>query len=328
MEPRRFFAVAIPPAVATDFAPEELRHAYGFDRAAIGSRSGAVVANGQGQTIAVVVAFHSTTLKQDLRGFNARYGLPNRTPSGGPVLKIASPQSGTRPNATWQLETATDVEWAHAIAPAARILVVEARSESPADLFKAVDYARRRKNVSVVSMSWGWDVAPAGIDFQSLFATPRGHVVAGRRGGVTFVGAAADDGVADAWPDPTIDIVSVGGTSLALDAGEYGAESRLPACVSPATVVYAATGFSVYQGGVWQTPGGTSAAAPQWAGLVAIANQGRALAGKGALDGATQTLPALATFPEDDFHTITDATSATGRGSPFADRLIADLVGL
>ena len=155
-----------------------------------------------------------------------------------------------------------------------------------------------------------------------------GSVVAGRRGGVTFVAAAADDGATDAWPDPTINIVSVGGTILTLDAGEYDAESRLPSCVSPATVSFAATGFSVYQGGIWQTPGGTSAAAPQWASLFAIANQGRAIAHKGSLDGATQTLASLGVFSDDDFHDIADANPATGRGSPFADRVIADLLGV
>src|SRR5579859_3100637 len=198
LEPRRLFALALPPSVATAFAPDEIRHAYGFDQVSLGT--GTTPADGRGQTIAIVVAYHSTTLTQDLRAFDAKYGLPNRTPSGAPVLKIAAPQSGTRPNATWQLETATDVEWAHAIAPGAQILVVEARSQSPADLFNAVDYARRQRNVSVVSMSWGWDVAPAGIDYQNLFTTPKGHVVAGRHGGVTFVGAAADDGATDVRP--------------------------------------------------------------------------------------------------------------------------------
>ena len=59
------------------------------------------------------------------------------------------------------------------------------------------------------------------------------------------------------------------------------------------------TGYAVYDsldnGGEvgWQVVGGTSAGAPQWAALVAIADQGLALAGKGTLDGISQTLPAL-----------------------------------
>src|SRR6476620_154369 len=90
LEDRRLFAVALPPPIATEYAPEEIRHAYGFDQVSFGS--GTVPADGRGQTLAVVVAYHSATLKQDLRTFDATYGLSGRTPSGRPVLKIASPQ--------------------------------------------------------------------------------------------------------------------------------------------------------------------------------------------------------------------------------------------
>ena len=321
-------SVSLPPST-TDYTPDQIRRAYGFDQITSQSGTQTVPADGRGQTIALVVAFRSPTLKQDLRGFDGQYGLPDRTLTGKPILKIAAPQPGTKPNPSWALETATDVEWAHAIAPAAQILLVEARSDSPADLFKAVDFARHRPNVSVVSMSWGWDIPPAGFDFQKLFSTPQRHVnSAGHRTGVTFVAAAADDGATSAWPDPSLNIVSVGGTSLTLNGTDYASESRLPACDSPATVAYVATGFSVYQGGALQSPGGTSAAAPQWAALVAIANQGRAISHKTSLDGVTQTLPALTSFPDDDFHPIIDAGPPTGRGSPFADRLIDDLVAV
>ena len=72
--------------------------------------------------------------------------------------------------------------------------------------------------------------------------------------------------------------------------------------------------------------GGTSAGAPQWAALFAIADQGRNLHHKPSLDGPSQAVPALNSLPASDFHVITGATSAQGRGSPFADRVIADLV--
>lgn len=328
LECRRHFAAAPPASNTTDWVPDEIYHAYGFDQVSLHAANATVPGDGRGQTIAVVVAYHSPTLKQDLRGFDAQYGLPDRTPAGQPVLKL-SRQAGTPPNSAWALETATDVEWAHAIAPAARILVVEARSDSPADLFKAVDRARRRRGVSVVSMSWGWDTAPAGFDFQNLFSTPRGHVgSAGKRGGVTFVGAAADHGATNAWPDSSISVVSVGGTALTLNGADYGSETRLPQCNTPATVAYAATGFSVYQGGAWQSPGGTSAAAPQWAALFAIADQGRGALHKPSLDGASQILPALAGMPSEDFHPVIDGGTLSGRGSPFADRIIADLVSI
>ena len=55
----------------------------------------------------------------------------------------------------WSLETALDTEWSHAIAPKAKILVVEAASDSGTNLLKAVDYARGRAGVVAISMSWG-----------------------------------------------------------------------------------------------------------------------------------------------------------------------------
>ena len=91
----------------------------------------------------------------------------------------------------------------------------------------------------------------------------------------------------------------------------------------------------------WIQRGGTSDAAPQWAALIAIADQGRALAGKAALDGATQTLPMLYALSAADFHDATSGTSTgrprysagagydlvTGRGSPVANLVVSDLVG-
>src|SRR5262249_47200388 len=73
-------------------------------------------------------------------------------------------------------------------------------------------------------------------------------------------------------------------------------------------------------------------------GLMAIVNQGRALAGKGSLDGYTQTLPALYQLPAGDFRDPTSGSNGgysagpgfdlvTGRGSPIANLVVRDLVG-
>jgi hypothetical protein len=87
--------------------------------------------------------------------------------------------------------------------------------------------------------------------------------------------------------------------------------------------------------GSWYSIGGTSAGTPQWAGLVAIADQGRALAGQSSLDGATQTLPAIYSLSSNDFHhplygsnglpNQPNYDQVTGRGSPVANLVIADL---
>ncbi len=85
--------------------------------------------------------------------------------------------------------------------------------------------------------------------------------------------------------------------------------------------------------GPWIEIGGTSVAAPAWAGLIAIANQGR---GGASLDGATQTLPALYNLPSADFHDITSGSNGdfsagpgydevTGLGTPQANLLVPAL---
>jgi hypothetical protein len=90
----------------------------------------------------------------------------------------------------------------------------------------------------------------------------------------------------------------------------------------------------------WSQFGGTSAAAPQWAAMTAIVDQGLSLAGLAALDGPSQLLPALYKAAAGDFHDVTSGSSTgspahsaataydlvTGRGTPVANLLIADLV--
>src|SRR3954447_2648657 len=107
-------------------------------------------ADGTGQTIAIVTAGLDPTILNDLRTFDRWYGLPD------PNFRSVYFQ-GAQNNVTkgWCEETALDVEWAHAVAPGANILLVQAGSASTGDLITAVDGARRQPGVSVVSMSWG-----------------------------------------------------------------------------------------------------------------------------------------------------------------------------
>ena len=70
----------------------------------------------------------------------------------------------------WEVEEALDVEWAHAIAPGAQIILVEANSQSLSDLMAGVATAASQPGVSVVSMSWGF---PEG---QAVFAERRSHL--------------------------------------------------------------------------------------------------------------------------------------------------------
>src|SRR5262249_41575479 len=85
----------------------------------------------------------------------------------------------------------------------------------------------------------------------------------------------------------------------------------------------------------WFQVGGTSAGAPQWAGLIALVNQGRALGRQGPPD-STQALSAIYQLPGGDFRDITSGSNGhpagpgydlvTGRGSPYANRVVPDLV--
>ncbi|HEY1861294.1 MAG TPA: DUF4214 domain-containing protein, partial [Gemmataceae bacterium] len=343
------------------FGPSQIRHAYGFDQIAF--NGGAVQGTGSGQTIAIVAAYDQPNIAGDLAAFDATFGLP-APPS---FTKVNQNGGAAYPAADtgWGLEISLDVEWAHAIAPGAKILLVEANSANWSDLLAAVNLARNQPGVSVVSMSWNsteWSGAPS---YDNYFTTPAGH------NGVTFVSSSGDSGSSGGPESPAVspNVLAVGGTQLMLDgAGNYSGETAWSGSGGGISVYEAqpayqrgvvtqtttrraapdvaydassATPFAVYDSfsyGGWLQVYGTSAGAPQWAALVAIADQGRVLAGKGTLDGATQTLPILYQLPGGDFHDITTGNSGayaagagydlvTGRGAPIANRVVAGLVG-
>ena len=72
------------------------------------------------------------------------------------------------------METSLDVEWAHAIAPTAKILLVEATTQSGANLLKAVDYAASIKDASAISMSWGGGEFPEEVSLDLHFVSVSG----------------------------------------------------------------------------------------------------------------------------------------------------------
>jgi hypothetical protein len=365
-----------PAATTVDgFSPAEIRKAYGFDQ--VSFANGTVAADGRGQTIAIVDAFNHPDIVNDVSVFSQQFGLPAAS------LTVVNQTGGSRlpsTDAGWAGEIALDVEWAHAIAPAASILLVEANSSETTDLMAAVDYARRAPGVSAVSMSWGGseffsfsgDESTSQLAYDPIFTTPAGHQ------GVTFFASAGDSGQSGGvqWPASSPNVVAVGGTSLFTDAaGNYASEgpwrgfrngtsggfsrvepvpdyqqdAQQTGARSTPDVGYngdPATGFAVYdslpyqgQSG-WDVVGGTSAGAPQWAALLAIANEGRTLASEATLDGFTQTLPTLysvysapgtagyATFTSFFNDIGTDGYGyTTGLGTPHAQAVIDLLVG-
>jgi hypothetical protein len=331
--------------------PAQIAQAYGFNQVAF---SNGVQGDGAGQTIAIVDAFVDPNTSSDLQKFDSQFGLA-APPSFSQVV-----EQGATANSGWSLETALDVEWAHAMAPDANIVLVEANNSSLGSLLSAVNYARNLANVSVVSMSWGSSEFASETAYDSYFTAPAGHI------GITFVASSGDAGAGTTWPSVSPNVLAVGGTTLSTNAsGTYSGETAWsgsgggvstfetePSSQSSVQstgkrttpdVAFDAdpnSGFAVYdsvayagQSG-WFEVGGTSAGAPQWSALVAIADQGRAISGLGSLSNAQSTLYSL---PAGDFHDITSGSNGfaattgydlvTGRGSPVVTSIVQALSG-
>jgi subtilase family serine protease len=318
--------------------PAQARKAYGFDQ---------IAGTGAGQTIAIVDAYGSPTIQNDLAVFNAQFGLPSANLQ---VVTVgcAPPNCPTDPSGGgWALETALDVAWAHAIAPDAKILLVVAKDSYISSLLAAVDYATNN-GATVVSMSWG-----AG-EFSSQSNYDYHFKPSGPQGGITYTASSGDGGHAVSWPAASPAVVAVGGTYLALGAdGSYLTEagwsgsgggvslySPVPTYQQTLGKIGRAvpdvsyngdpnSGFAVYSAGNWYIVGGTSAGAPQWAGLFALVKQ----------SGPAALYP-LATNGYRDITSGTNGTCGadctafagydlvTGLGSPRANSLVPALSGV
>ena len=130
--------------------PTQIRHAYGIDSITFNGVAG----DGTGTTIAIVDAYDDPNIANDLHQFDLAYGLPD-PPSFTKVSQTGSTTNLPSTDDGWATEIALDVEWSHAIAPGAKILLVEAKSASDANLDTAEDYARNYTNVVAVTNSWG-----------------------------------------------------------------------------------------------------------------------------------------------------------------------------
>src|SRR6266581_1421308 len=286
----------VSPASATvvGLTPTQIRHFYGFDSLACESSNTC----GSGQTVAIVDAFNDPNIQNDLNTFDTQFGLPTCTTSNG-CFTIATPQGAPRTDRGWALEISLDVEWAHAIAPGAKILLVEAATNSFTNLFGAVDYASARAHQ--VSMSWGGSESSSEASNDFHFQVS----------GVTFFASSGDSGHGLIYPSTSPFVVSVGGTTLTLGSGgnvvsetawsgsgggisafqsepSYQTNYPIPntgglrgnpdvsydADPNSGVAVFDSLGDQGFKN--WIQVGGTSAGSPQWAALNAIANVGRA----------------------------------------------------
>jgi subtilase family serine protease len=287
--------------------PAEIRRAYGFDK---------IANQGSGQIIAIVSAFDTPAIEKDLAVFNNTFGLAPCTTANRCFTKIGNPPPPDPnifpPSAVelFQLETALDVQWAHAMAPQARIVLVQATNAFLTNMLAAVDEAVRNQHATVVSMSWGLpETRDRSGDYQFVFP------------GVSFVAASGDFGHPGLWPAAAAEVTAVGGTKLnTTSKGDYGSEHSWPdsggglSAFSYALAIQTAftpqnptgkrgipdvaynadpnTGIAVYSSllGGWAQVGGTSVGAPHWSALIAIVNSMRLASGKPRLSGANVAL--------------------------------------
>ena len=178
----------------TGLSPATIKAAYNYTTSAT---------DGAGKTIAIVDAYDDPTAESDLAHFSTQYGLPACTTANGCFKKVG--QTGgkvPRSNAGWALEISLDIQWAHAIAPGAHILLVEASSASTANLMTAEDYAKGK--ASYVSNSWGGSEFSGESSYDSHFV----------KTGVSFFVSAGDAGLPAEWPSASPAVISVGGTTL------------------------------------------------------------------------------------------------------------------
>lgn len=287
--------------------------------------------DGRGETIAIVDAFGSPTIVNDLHVFDTTFGLPD--PPSLKIIAPAGPVPAFDPTnddmVGWAEETTLDVEWSHVFAPGANILLVETPvSETEGvtgfpEIVKAENYVINHNMADVISQSFGatentFPSAASLLNLRSAFVNAYLH-------NVTVLGASGDTGATDyelnlsdlypyrvdSWPSTDPLVTSVGGTQLTLDdAGNrlapdmvwndgYGAggggvssifsrpgfqdgvrnvvggrrgtpDVSLSAAVDGAVVFYY-TFLPGHEG--YHLVGGTSESTPEFAGIVAMADQ-------------------------------------------------------
>jgi subtilase family serine protease len=273
----------------TGLSPATIKSVYSFPTSSTA---------GAGKTIAIVDAYDDPSAESDLGVFSSQFGLPACTTGNGCFKKVDQRGGTTYPrkDAGWALEISLDVQWAHAIAPGAKILLVEADSNSFANLLAAEDYAKA--HAQYVSNSWGGSEFSGETGYDGHFA----------QSGVSFFVSAGDAGLPAEYPSASRNVVSVGGTTLHFSGntftGETGWSGGGGGCSSYETATSAQSGFggyaqvgcggkratpdvsldadpasgvsvydtTRYQGQFgWFTVGGTSASSPMWAGRAADA---------------------------------------------------------
>ena len=269
------------------YGPADLQSAYSLP-----------AGGGSGQTIAIVDAYDDPTAEADLAVYRQQYGLPACTSASGCFSKVDQRGDTSYPPADggWDGEISLDLDMVSAVAPDARILLVEADDDDQANLGASVDEAVAL-GAEFVSNSYGseYTSTPGSGEDPSETTTLDASY---NHPGVAVVASAGDSGYGVAYPAASQYVTSVGGTSLTSDPGtargwsetawsgtgsgcslyepkpafqhDTGCADRSVADVS--AVADPATGVAVYESGVgWGVDGGTSVASPVIASVYADA---------------------------------------------------------
>ena len=340
--------------------------------------------DGTGQTIVIVEAYGSPTIANDIKTFDALVGLPD-PPANSRISNPVYP--GGKPSINlnnlsqlgWAEETTLDVEWAHAAAPGATIVLVIANNDQGSTIQSTQLYAAQNYPGSAMSLSFGTQelAINGGANNTQLVQAEQIYTTAATNK-ITVVASAGDLGATGGFnaPNPQYPasdphVLSVGGTNLILyHNGNYRNESVWndgDNCISPclqpndgatggapstiftnslllphqavltgssaravSDVAYNAspnTGVVVYIG--FSAPGvapgtyavgGTSQGPPQYAGIVAVANQLRAAVNKKPLGFMTDYLyqyyAAAQRTKNPPFHDVTQGDNAFPTGLP------------
>lgn len=344
-------------AIAT-YTPAQIRAAYGLPAlpsTMTGLSASQAAQLGAGQTIYLVDAQNDPNAAAELAAFNQKFGLPACTTKAIAVtaaLPLPAPSStacefsvvyntaagamtGTAPayNSGWATEITLDIQWAHATAPLARIVLIEAPDAQLSSLLGAVKLANAM-GPGIVSMSFGAAEGNWTASVDSAFTAA----------GMTYLAATGDSGAGVSWPSVSANVLAVGGTTLTYSgtgtrseiswSGTGGGVSAYTATPSYQTAAVPGMGSVAHRSVAdvsfnadpasgqyvavqtpgattvsWLSVGGTSLSTPQWAGLIAIANASRAVNGKAALGAPHSVLYGqISTVPGNYASSFADVT--------------------
>lgn len=264
-------------ATVDGYGPADIQSAYGLPSAT----------NGSGQTLAIVDAFDDPTAESDLAQYRSHFGLPACTPANGCFDKVDQ-SGGTSyppPNVAWSEEISLDLDMVSAVCPNCRILLVEATTNSKANLYAAEDEAAAL-GADEISDSWGAHEYRAETGDDSHFDHP----------GIAITAGSGDSGFGVAYPSASRYVTAVGGTSLTRAANLRGWKERawsaagsgcsaleskpawqtdtgcgMRTTADVSAVADPSTGVAVLYEDTWRVMGGTSVSSPIVAGVYALA---------------------------------------------------------